>query len=58
MQDLKDPSRDLRWGAASLLARMGGAAKEALPALQAAAAAEKDGTVAEQVADAIKSVQG
>jgi hypothetical protein len=58
LQDLKDPSRDLRWGAANLLARMGGAAKDALPALQAAAAAEKDQTVAEQMADAIKSVQG
>jgi hypothetical protein len=58
VQDLKDPSRDLRWGAANLLARMGGAAKEAVPALRAAAAAEKDQTVGEAMADALKSVQG
>jgi HEAT repeats len=58
VHDLKDPSRDLRWGAANLLARMGGAAKEALPALQAAAASEQDKTVAEQMAEAVRMVKG
>ena len=58
VHDLKDPSRDLRWGAANLLGRMGGAAKVALPELQAAAAAEQDKTVAEQMAEAVRMVQG
>jgi hypothetical protein len=58
VQDLKDPSRDIRWGAASLLGRLGGLAKEALPALQAAAASEQDQTVAEQMAEAVRMVQG
>jgi HEAT repeat protein len=58
VEDLKSPSRDLRWGAANLLGRMGSAAKDALPALQAAAAGEQDKTVAEQMAEAVRMVQG
>jgi hypothetical protein len=58
VEDLKSPSRDLRWGAANLLGRMGAAAKDALPALQAAAAGEQDKTVAEQMAEAVRMVQG
>jgi hypothetical protein len=56
--DLKHASRDMRWGAAAGLGMMGPAAKEALPALQAAAREEKDQTVAERLAEAIKEVQG
>ncbi len=56
--DLKSASRDLRWGAAAGLGMMGPAAKEALPALEAAAREEKDQTVAGRLAEAIKEVQG
>ena len=54
--DLKNASRDLRWGAAAGLGMMGPAAKEALPALKAAAQEEKDQTVADRMAEAIKEV--
>lgn len=56
--DLKSASRDLRWGAAAGLGMMGPAAKDALPALEAAAREEKDQTVAGRLAEAIKEVQG
>lgn len=56
--DLKSASRDLRWGAAAGLGMMGPAAKDALPALEAAAREEKDQTVAGRMAEAIKEVQG
>jgi hypothetical protein len=56
--DLKHASRDMRWGAAAGLGMMGAAAKDALPALQAAAKDEKDQTVADRMSEAIKEVQG
>jgi hypothetical protein len=56
--DLKHASRDLRWGAAAGLGMMGPAARDALPALEAAAREEKDQTVADRMAEAIKEVQG
>ena len=56
--DLKHASRDLRWGAAAGLGMMGPAAKDALPALEAAAKEEKDQTVLERLQDAVKAVQG
>lgn len=56
--DLKHATRDLRWGAAAGLGMMGPAAKEALPALEAAAKDEKDQTIADQMAEAIRRVKG
>jgi hypothetical protein len=56
--DLTNATRDLRWGAATGLAMMGPAAKEALPALRAAAKTEKDQTVADQINQAIGRVEG
>jgi hypothetical protein len=58
VHDLKDESRDLRWGAANLLGRMGAGAREALPALEAAAREEKDGAVGEAMAEAVRNVRG
>ena len=56
--DLKSPSRDLRWGAAAGLGMMGAEGRDALPAIEAAAREEKDQTVGERLAEAIKEVKG
>jgi hypothetical protein len=58
VRDLKHSSRDLRFGAAAGLGMMGPAAKEALPAMEAAAKEEQDQTVADRLAEAIKEVKG
>jgi hypothetical protein len=56
--DLKSPSRDLRWGAAARLGRIGAGAQDALPALEAAMKEEQDATVGEQMASALNQIRG
>ena len=56
--DLKSPDRSLRWGAAAGLGMMGPSAREAVPALQAAAKDEKDETVSSRIADAVQEISG
>jgi hypothetical protein len=55
--DLASGERELRFGAARELRVMGAAAKETLPALEAAAKQEKDDTVRGAMEEAIASVR-
>jgi hypothetical protein len=56
--DLASPERELRFGAATELRVIGPAAKDALPALDAAVKQEKDGTVRGAMEEAVASVRG
>jgi HEAT repeat protein len=58
VKDLQSPDRSIRWGAAAGLGMMGKTAREAVPALQAAAREEKDQTVVSRIADAVKEISG
>ena len=56
-KDLKHPERELRWGAAQALARLGPAAAAVLPAVKAAAAVEQDELTRDALAEAEKAIR-
>jgi HEAT repeat protein len=56
--DLQHKSRDMRWGAAANLGRLGVGAKDALGALEARAKEEADATVRERMTEAVAQIRG